>query len=60
MQRSISREDYLDTDPYGDKEAERQERRDELEYRDDLALEDEKIYGKNFEKLPDFEPKKKG
>jgi hypothetical protein len=39
--KSISREDYLDTDPYGDKEAEREEARDRAEFLADQKLDDE-------------------
>ena len=33
--KSPSREDFLDTDPYGDKETEREEERDKRDFRDD-------------------------
>jgi hypothetical protein len=38
--KSIAREDFLDTDPYGDKEKEAEEKQDKLDYLADRARED--------------------
>ena len=43
--KSLSREDFLDRDPYGEDERERE--RAERDFRDDQRREDEMIYGKD-------------
>ena len=47
MQRSISREDFLDLDPYEDKQKEIEDRAAKQEFHDDMKSEDEMIYGKD-------------
>jgi len=43
--KSISRKDYLDTDPYRDKQKETEDRIAERDFRDDMEIEDRWVYG---------------
>ena len=47
LMKSISREDFLDLDPYEDKQKEIEDRAAKQEFHDDMKSEDEMIYGKD-------------